>query len=84
MLGFNQQMLEIQENALFLSLVDEGGGDSRLAGPPCSPYAMHVILYLIRQVIVDDVLNVGKVQPLARHISGNQNILLSFLHKRKS
>lgn len=35
---------------------------------------MHVVLDLLRHVEVDDVLDVGEVQALGRHVSRHQHV----------
>ena len=80
LLGFFEQMLQVQKYALALIFVDKCGGYSSLTRSARSSDTMHVVLYLVWQVIIYDMLNVGKVKPFAGHISGNQDILLPFLH----
>ena len=79
LLGLLEQVLQVQQDALPLVLVDEGGGDAGLAGAPRAPDPVHVVLDLVGEVVVDHVLDVGEVQALAGHVCGHQHVLLAAL-----
>jgi len=36
-----------------------------------------IVLNIFRHVIVDDMLNIGKVQPFRRNVGGHENVLLA-------
>ena len=77
-----QQMLEVEERRLLAALVDEGGGDARLAAPARAADAMDVILDLGRHVEVYHVLDVSEVQALGGDVGGDENVLLPCLVQR--
>mmetsp|Transcript_30466 Transcript_30466/g.76481 ORF Transcript_30466/g.76481 Transcript_30466/m.76481 type:complete len:586 (-) Transcript_30466:154-1911(-) len=81
LVSLHEQVLEIQQDALALVLVHKRGGHARLAAPTRAPNAMHVVLDLLGHVKVDDVLDVGEVQPLGRHVGGHEHILLALLER---
>ena len=58
-------------------MVDECCGDPGFAATPCSSDPVDVIFDLRRHVVVDHVLDVRKVEALARHVRRNQNVLAS-------
>mmetsp|Transcript_35459 Transcript_35459/g.66841 ORF Transcript_35459/g.66841 Transcript_35459/m.66841 type:complete len:206 (-) Transcript_35459:1348-1965(-) len=70
-----QQVLKIKQHGFRLISIDECRGNPCFAATTGTTYAMHVILYLVRHVVVDDVLDVWEVQTLGGHICGNKHIL---------
>mmetsp|Transcript_45128 Transcript_45128/g.118390 ORF Transcript_45128/g.118390 Transcript_45128/m.118390 type:complete len:308 (+) Transcript_45128:198-1121(+) len=78
LLGFDEQVLEIQQDGLLAALVDEGRGDTRLAAAARAADSMHVVLNLLGHVEVDDVLNLGKVEALGGNVGADEHVLLAF------
>ena len=74
MLALHEQRLQVEQHALVVGLVDEGGGHA--LGPRAARAAnpVHVVLDVVGHVVVDDVLYAGKIQALRGHVSGHQHI----------
>mmetsp|Transcript_20389 Transcript_20389/g.52985 ORF Transcript_20389/g.52985 Transcript_20389/m.52985 type:complete len:294 (+) Transcript_20389:200-1081(+) len=79
LLGFHQQVLQVEERDLWHHLVNECGSNSGFAATPRTPDAVHVVLELVRHVKIDHVLDVWEVKPLASDIGGHQNVLPTVL-----
>ena len=43
---------------------------------------MYIVLYVQGKVVVDDVLNVLKVQPARRHVRGKQDVACSLVKSK--
>jgi hypothetical protein len=73
-------MLEVQQDAFTLVLVYESGSDPSFSTTASSTNAMNVVLDFIGHIIVDDMLNVGKIEPFAGYICCHKDVLSSSLH----
>mmetsp|Transcript_21146 Transcript_21146/g.50368 ORF Transcript_21146/g.50368 Transcript_21146/m.50368 type:complete len:213 (+) Transcript_21146:145-783(+) len=79
LLRLDEQVLEVEEDALVDVLIDERRSDACLAAAASATDAMDVVLDLLRHVEVDHVLYVGEVQTLGGDVSADEHILLLVL-----
>ena len=70
--SFKTSDLEVIEE-LSMLCGEEGDCLSRLASPTSSTDTMNVVLDVLREVVVDNVLNVRNVQTSTGYIGGNEN-----------
>mmetsp|Transcript_13892 Transcript_13892/g.58837 ORF Transcript_13892/g.58837 Transcript_13892/m.58837 type:complete len:221 (-) Transcript_13892:1282-1944(-) len=75
LLRLAQQVLEVQQDRFRLVLVDERGGDPRLTAATGAADAVDVVFNLLGHVVVDDVLDVRKVQTLSGDVGCDQHVL---------
>ncbi len=76
MLLSQQRATEVSLNGVQLGAVfrcGETGGMARRTGARGAADPMHVVLDRVRQVVVDDTLNVGDVDAAGRDVRGDQD-----------
>ena len=72
LMGFFDQIQQLAQQASAL-FIQEGRGHTRIAAPSGTANAMDIVIDAVGHVIVDDVGDIGNVQPTRRHIGGHQH-----------
>mmetsp|Transcript_3921 Transcript_3921/g.5536 ORF Transcript_3921/g.5536 Transcript_3921/m.5536 type:complete len:204 (-) Transcript_3921:1413-2024(-) len=75
---FYQDLLQIKENSLRRRRIYKCRRYTRLSLPARSPDSVYIIFYFLGHVVIDNVLDIRKIQPFRSDIGCNKHILLPF------
>jgi hypothetical protein len=67
LVSFAEKTVQVLHNRCIF-VVDEGTGTTFFPNPPSSAYPVHIVIYAIGQVIVDDVRYVGDVESSSSYV----------------